>query len=154
MKEFETALAAVTDEEEASLEFAVVEIKEEEDGSETRTKRLCHAYPPAEGQVILFMTDTIGRHRSTEERLAAIVDFLVDVLDEESRAYIVGRLMARSDPFGLADIEPIVMWMLQEWGARPTKQPSDFAPSRKTGGQKSTPRTRVSRSSASVQTAS
>lgn len=155
MKEFETALAAASQEEDtASLDFVVVEITEAEDGSEQRVKVICHAYPPSEGQVLLLLADAVGRNRGTQDKIAAIVDFMVDVLDKESHDYIVGRLLDRRDPFGVAQIEPIVMWMIEEWGGRPTKQPSDFAPSRKTGGQSSTRRTSKSTSSASQRTAS
>lgn len=157
MREFETAVAVARAEdspEEATIEFVVVEIGEDEEGEETRERIMCHAYHPGEGEVIMLISDAMGRRSSVPEKVAAIIDFLVNVLDDESTDYIVGRLLDRRDPFGISEIEPIVFGLIEEMGGRPTKQPSDFARSRKNGGQKSTQRTRKSASSASARTAS
>lgn len=152
--EFDTAVASLTREDEEVYPFTVVEIGEDEDGNEVRRKVECRALQPEEGQLLVFMADGMGRNSGLPEKTAAMVNFLVDNLDEESKAYIVGRLMDRSDPFGAEQIKDIVFWLIEEWGGRPTKQPSDFAPSRKTGGQSSTRRTTKSTSSASRRTAS
>lgn len=154
MREFETAAAAVAAENAEDEEVFPFQISEWDDEENLIQKVTCNAYKPSEGQFIMLMADTQSRGRTTEQKLAAIVDFVVEVMDPESHTYIVNRLMDRHDPFGLADIQPIVEWLIEEWGGRPTKRPSDFARSRKNGGPKSTPRTRKSTSSASAQTAS
>lgn len=160
IKEFETAAAVVAAEaagDEVVFDFQIKEFGPDPDDpdNEVLVKTVvCHAFQPSEGQFMMLMADTQARSRSMGERLAAIIDFVIEVMDDESQAYITGRLMDRHDAFGLADIEPIAEWLIEEWGGRPTKQPSDFAPSRKTGGQRSTPRTRKSTSSASARTAS
>lgn len=154
--EFDTAVARVRDtdedQEEAPIEFTVVE--RDEDTEEVIRRVKCHAYNPGEGQIVILLTDVMGRRTNNAEKVAGIVDFFTEVLDPESKQYIVRRLMDRKDPFGMADIEEIAMGLVEEWGGRPTKQPSDFAQSRKTGGQRSTRRTSKSTSSASRRTAS
>ncbi|HEY5419337.1 MAG TPA: hypothetical protein VIL10_01265 [Marmoricola sp.] len=152
--EFDTAVARarVEDEEEVAYPFTIVE--RDPDTDAVLDKVVCHAYHPGDGQVIVLIADTMGRRSSTSDKIAGIIDFFTDVLDDESKEYIVRRLMDRRDPFGLADVEPIVFYLVEEWGGRPTKQPSDFSRSQKVAGQKSTPRTRKSTSSASRRTAS
>jgi hypothetical protein len=152
MREFETAVAATRaeDTDEPTIDFAVLEFDEDEE-----VKRVvCHAYFPGEGEVLMLIADAMGRRSSGPEKIAAIIDFLVNVLDEESTEYITGRLLDRHDPFGIGEIEPIVFALIEEMGGRPTKQPSDFAQSRKAVGPKSTPRTRKSTSSGRARTAS
>lgn len=154
--EFDTAVARVRadDEpaEEAPYEFTIVERDPETDA--VLDKVVCHAYQPAEGQWIVMITDVIGRQANFGHKIAGIIDFFTEVLDEPSKEYIVSRLLDRHDPFGVAEIEPIVFWMMEEWSGRPTKSPTDFAPSRKTGGRSSTRPTSKSTSSASRRTAS
>lgn len=154
--EFDTAVARVKDENEQDerepIEFTIVE--RDPDTEEVLDRVVCHAYPPGDGQVIVLVTDVMGRRSNTMQKLAGIIDFFVDVLDEESRDYITKRLLDPEDPFGLEEIEGVVWGLVEEWGGRPTKQPSDFAPSRKKGGQRSTPRTSKSTSSRSRSTGS
>lgn len=153
--EFDTAVARVRDpeeQEEAPVEFTVVE--RDPDTEEILNRVTCHAYDPGEGQIVILLTDVMGRRTNNAEKVAGIIDFFTDVLDPESKAYIVGRLMSRDDPFGMVEIEKIVYGLVEAWGGRPTKLPSDFAQSRKTGGQRSTRRTSKSTSSASRRTAS
>jgi hypothetical protein len=157
LREFETAVAAARAEDEQDeypIDFAVLEISEDDDGAEKVERVICHARQPGEGEVIVLIADAMGRRSSLPEKVAAIIDFLIAVLDDESQDYIVGRLMDPRDPFGISEIEPIVFALMEEMGGRPTKQPSDFARSRKTGGQNSQRRTRKSTSSASARTAS
>lgn len=99
--------------------------------------RECTAYRPGDGQLAVLMATT-GRHSSQEESIAGIINFFASVLDDESHSYVVSRLLDRRDPFGFAEIEDIMKGLVQEWSARPIKQPSDFASSQQTDGQNST----------------
>lgn len=155
--EFDTAVARVRDENDTpedkpSVMFTVNE--RDPDTDEILDRVECHAYYPGEGQILVLMTDVMGRRAGTAEKLAGIIDFFTDVLDPESKDYIVKRLLDPEDPFGLEEIQPIVFGLVEEWGGRPTKLPSDYASSRKTGGQKSTPRTSKRTSSGSRTTGS
>lgn len=156
MQEFETAVArasAENEEQETGHSFGIVEIGEDEEGNETREVIPCTAYYPGDGALVMLMADTMGR-ADIGMKLAGIINFLADCLDDESKDYITGRLLDRHDPFGLEEITPIVWWLVEVFGGRPTKQPSDYAPSRKTGGQSSTRRTSKSTSSRSRSTVS
>ena len=153
--EFDTAVARVQAEgetEETPFSFTIVERDPDTDAVLNRVE--CHAYQPAEGQILVMIADVMGRRSSMTDKVAGIIDFFTDVLDDESKDYIVGRLLDRHDPFGVADIQPIVNYLVEEWGGRPTVQPTDYLPSRKPGGQSSTRRTSKSTSSGSRRTAS
>lgn len=154
--EFDTAVrrSQVEVDEDEVIEFTIVEVDEDEDGEEIRRKVKCRAYKPAEGQVMLLVADMMSRRSDLGSQMAALVDFLTDVLDDESKTYVVNRLMDRDDPFGITELEPIVEYLVEAWGGRPTKQPSDFSPSRKRTGQRSTARTTKSTSPRSRSTAS
>jgi len=155
--EFDTAVARVlaedeTPEEQPTIEFYVNE-RDEESG-EVVDRVLCHAYEPYEGAVIALMADATGRRSQVTDKVSGMVDFVMDIVDEPTKNYLTRRLLDREDPFGGTELAEIALGLIGEKAGRPTRQPSDFAPSRKTGGQSSTRRTTKSTSSASRQTAS
>jgi len=141
MKEFQTAVKAVTEPvEDTAMQFSI-------DGREL----VC--YPPEPAQLAVLMA-AVGRHASLQTKVAGVIDFFVEVMDEESHAYIRERLLDRTDPFGLEEVEEIMSWMIEEWSGRPTESPSVSTRSQRSGGRKSTRPTTKSTSSPSVQTAS
>jgi hypothetical protein len=153
--EFDTAVARVeseNDDERASTMFTVVE--RDPDTDEVLDRVECRAYLPEEGQLVILMADVKGRRAHTEDKIAGMVDFVFDLLDAESKDYLTERLLDIKDPFGFAQVADIATGLIEEWSGRPTQQPSDYLPSRKTGGRKSTPRTSKSTSSGSRRTAS
>lgn len=139
MREFITAVAAVVEDEDGT-HFPIKEVDAE--GNVIHVQD-CVAYKPAEGQVIMMMAG-LGRHGTMADKVSSIINFLADTVDETTHAYLVSRLLNRNDEFGLEQVQEILEALMEEWGGRPTKLPSDFAQSQKTGGQKSTRRTRVS----------
>lgn len=154
MREFDTAVQEAYDETEGLADDgSTFKINERaKDGTLVRSVE-CTYYRPTPEQVAMLMS-SLGRHTSHQTQLAGAIDFFVAVLDEDSHAYIVDRLMNRNDPFGLEDVEPIIMEMVEEWTGRPTQPPSGSTQSRSNGGRKSTPRTTKSTSSGSVPVAS
>jgi hypothetical protein len=126
MKSFETAVRDVVDEEEEDYGLAF-----EVDGRELR------CYRPHEGQVVLLMA-SFGRHSSQTDKVAGIIDFFVETLDEPSHQHLVGRLLDRNDPFSVEDVEAIMEWMIEEWSGRPTKRPSASPRRPKRTGPRST----------------
>lgn len=92
----------------------------DDNGIEHVEKRDVVAHPPKEGQVALMMART-GRHSSTQDKVAAMIDFFVEVLDEGDHQYVVNRLLDRNDPFGLGDVTDVMTYLIEEWGGRPTK---------------------------------
>ena len=126
MREFVTAAKAADEEQPVPIEFQV-------DGHPMR------AYPPTEGQIAVVMA-SLTDYTSDADKMAAIINFFVGVLDDDSHVTLVRRLMDRNDPFGFVELNEIMEWLMSEWSARPTKQPSDFTPSRQSAGRKSTGR--------------
>lgn len=123
MREFTTA-AKIAAEEQESVEFKI-------DGQEIKS------YRPGDGQIALVMAGT-GRHTSVATRIASIIDFMMGCMDEDSATYITERLMDRTDPFGLEEVEEILGYIIEEWTGRPTPQRSASTSSQQTAGQVST----------------
>lgn len=80
--------------------------------------RLLTARPPAEGQVALVMA-RMGRHSSTADRVAGLVDFFWELLDEADKQYVMDNLLSGKLEF--SQISDITRDLLEEWGGRPTK---------------------------------
>ena len=99
MKEFTTALKAVTDDEDQPMLFSI-------DGHELA------AYQPTDGQLALLMS-SIAAHTSVQTRVAGVINF--------SATYITDRLLSRTDPLGVEQVEEIMEWMVEEWTGRPTQ---------------------------------
>lgn len=106
MKEFNTALKAVT-EDEAPMVFKI-------DGQEL------HAYKPTDGQLALLLS-AIGRHTNVQTRIAGVIDFFVNVMDEGSATYVTERLLSRTDPLEIEQVQEVMEWMVEEWTGRPTQ---------------------------------
>ena len=107
------------------------------------------AYRPLPSQFAIAVSAT-GPRRDVGTKLAGIIDFMVEVLDDEGEAYVTNRLLDRKDPFGLPELEQIMEWMIEEWSARPTERPSGSTRSASRGGPKSSRTTTKRTSSASA----
>jgi hypothetical protein len=128
MREFVTALEKSQEEgDEADLHFKI-------DGYELR------AYKPTEGQFALLVM-AMGRHTTEMDQFAGIIDFFIQVLDENSQRYVIDRMMSRTDIIPMGQIVEIMEWMIEEWGGRPFQKPSASTSSPGKGGRKSTHRT-------------
>lgn len=136
---------------------AVEDAHDEVDIDEGQTLKLdgeiLRYFKPVEGQVLLYLAQT-GRHATKDDRVAAIINFFMELFDERSKDHLVARLMDREDAFGVAMIEEILESLIEEWVGRPTQPPSASSRSQRNGGRKSTPRTRKSISSVSPSTVS
>ena len=110
-------------------------------------------FKPAEGHYMVFMAST-GRHSTQQDQVAAVTNFFVELFDEDSQQYLVERLLSRTDPFGIENINEIMDAMVEDWFGRPTQPSTGSTQSRKNGGRKSTPRTQKSTSSDSPSTVS
>jgi hypothetical protein len=144
VKQFITAAERATDTEENTLEFEVGILGE--DGKIAEIQK-CKAFKPEPGQIAMLMATTQARHLSQGEQVAGMINFFVEVLDEESHTLIVSRLLNRKDPFGIQDVQDIIWWMMGEWSGHPTEGPSGSTPSQTPAGPTSTPPTPTSTSS-------
>lgn len=95
--------------------------------------------PPTSGQLTLAMVGA-SEVSNNLERMAATINFFFSLLSDEDRIMFKQRLYDREDPFGPDEIGALTEMLMEEWSARPIKQPSDYSPSQRAGGQKSTPR--------------
>lgn len=134
MKEFTTAARRIEGEQEDSrygLEFKI-------DGEEL------HALTePSDGQMAILMA-SISRHNRQNTQIAGVINFFVSVMDPFTHSYITERLLDPEDDFGMAEVQDILEWLVEEWTGRPTPPPSVSTRSRNNGGRKSTQRTPAS----------
>jgi hypothetical protein len=91
-----------------------------DDGEEEVERREVLFHPPAEGQVTMMMA-RMGRHSSTNDKIAGIIDFFVEMLAEDDHQYVVDRLLDRTDPFGVQEVTETTKYLVEEWSQRPTK---------------------------------
>lgn len=126
-------ITAVEKSEEESTEEPLI-FRVEKDGPELR------AYRPTQGQYALLVM-AMGRHASNMDQFAALIDFFVQVLDEESERYVVDRMMSRTDIIPIEKITDILQWFIEEWGGRPFQSSPVSTTSPPKGGKKSTRRT-------------
>lgn len=140
MREFVTAARRIEDEDadEKGYPFKI-------DGVD------CIAYPPEPGQLAVLLAST-SRHSSQQDQIAGMINFFVQVLDQPTHTWVVGRLLDRKDPFGLEQVQDIMEWLIAEWSGRPTESPSVSTGSQKTDGPRSTPPTSALTSSVSQPT--
>lgn len=95
------------------------------------------AYPPSPGQMALLVAAQADS-RDVTTSMAAIIDFLDGLFDEEGRAMYRRRLMDRDDDFDFDTVNDIVEGLIEEWSGRPTKPSSASQRPRKTAGARST----------------
>lgn len=151
MREFHTAVKANLDEDvEGVIEFPIIE--EDADGNEVG-RQICRAFPPDTSQVAVAMAG-VGRHVETTVKVATIIDFFNEVLDDSSSAYMRRRLLDRRDPFGLEQVSEILKALMEEWTGRPTQEPQGSSQRQGSSGPSSTRRTSRRTSSASGSIAS
>jgi hypothetical protein len=154
--EFETAVKRrASDEPVDKGPRTIFEVSEyDEDTDELIRVVECTAYNPGTDAIVMLFADATGRRSDTKTKAVGVIDFFFSTLDDETNDYLYRRLIDPDDPLTLEDISGWTLKLIEEWGGRPTKQPSDFAHSRKTGGRRSTPRTSPSTPSRSRSTAS
>lgn len=126
-------IAAVKAESEETNEEPLV-FKVEKDGPELR------AFKPTEGQYALLVM-SLGRHATNMDQFAGLVDFFIQVLDDNSQRYVIDKMMGRDDIIPMETIVEILEWFVEEWGGRPFRSASDSTSSQRKGGKKSTQRT-------------
>lgn len=95
------------------------------------------AYQPDEAQFAMLMA-TVGRGATDADRIAGIINFFINILDERGSNYLQGRLLDRTDPYGIDDVEQIMDWLAEQWTGNPTREPSGSTQSPSSAGPKST----------------
>lgn len=98
----------------------------------------CVCYKPEASQFAVLMA-SISRQNDFSSQVAGVINFFASVLDQPTHAHLTGRLLDRTDPFGIEEVQGIIEWMVEEWTGRPTQSPSGSTPSPASGGQRSTP---------------
>lgn len=109
-----------------------------------------HAYPPTEGQVAIVIAAESGSLADDNERIAAEVDFMFGLFDDETHAALKRRLLDRNDPFGFEDLMNIMEAVIEESTGNPTKPSSASTSSleKRGSGSTATARKRVATRSA------
>jgi hypothetical protein len=90
--------------------------------------RLMHAYMPTDGQ-LAFMLASMGRGQTADGRFASIINIMLECLRDDDKDFFESRLLTR-DPkkrIPARTIEAVFEYLVEEWFARPTQQPSGSA---------------------------
>lgn len=135
IKAFEVATKKVVEEDEGT-KFEIPDLMAP-NSKKDQTRTTITAYQPDEGQFAMLMAMT-GRGATQSDRIAGIINFFVNILDEEGSDYLQSRLLNRLDPFGIDDVEQIMDWLSEQWTGNPTQGPSGSTPSPSNAGPKST----------------
>lgn len=110
-------------------------------------------YQPSAGQLAI-MSNIMSGNRNDPVLAANFIQLFFAMMEEEDTLpYFRNRLMDRKDTFDLqgdGGMFDIFTGLVEEWSARPTKQPSDFQPPRRATGRKSTATTRAKGSTSST----
>lgn len=93
--------------------------------------------PPTTGQWAVTMAGGTDSS-SPSDQIATQINFFFSMLDDKDVHYFKHRLFDREDAFDVDNIAEIITYLLEEWAARPTKQPSDYLPSQRSAGKRST----------------
>ena len=136
MREFTTAAKFEIEEEDEPLVFI-------HDGREVRF------YEPSAGQLAIMATLSTSKEHQAVRQLMTL---FFSVMDDETHEYFESRLMDRKDTFDLdteGGVLDIYEFLMEEWSGKPSKQPSDYQPPRKSTGRSSTGSTRAKASTSS-----
>jgi hypothetical protein len=110
------------DDDEPTIELEYTDI--DADGKPVQTTLM--AYEPADGQIAaLFATN--ASFSSMPERVAGMINFLVNILPEEEHSRIVSRLFSRKDKFGTEQVMALVNQYVEKVTGRPTERPGGSA---------------------------
>lgn len=121
MKEFVSAVSDVIDEDEGvTPDEQFIEFKV--DG------RVLRAFQPTDGQ-LSFMLAALGRGQTQDQRFAGIINLMLSSLRDDDKDYLESRLLSRNpkEILPVEKLEEIFEYLVSEWFARPTSQPSDSA---------------------------
>lgn len=96
--------------------------------------------PCTESQMAMLMASASATG-NTMESVADTINFFFSLIDDRDQfVHMKHRLFDKEDPFSVPELTDILLYLVEEWSARPTKQPSDFTPSQRSAGRKSTAR--------------
>ena len=100
------------------------------------------AYPLTSGQ-LAFMMAAMGRGQTSDQRLAAIINLILESLRDDDRDYMESRLLTRDAErrLSMETLESVFEYLIGEWFGRPTQSASDSGGYSEADGQKSKPRT-------------
>jgi len=108
-------------------------------------------YEPNTSQGALMLTFVRGE--MTPEKVAQFMTLFFSFIHKDDRTYIEDRLMDVEDPFKLdseGGLLDIFFWLMEQIeGGRPPVEPTDYQPSRRATGQRSTATTRAKVSTSS-----
>ena len=127
MKQFQTAVQANV---EAKTGETLPDVQIEHDG------RVITFVGPTTSELALIMsTDLASIGVQVSTTLNFFFGLIKDVRDVD---YFRRRLFDRTDSFSADGIVDILMYLVEEWSARPTQQPSDSSPQQQPTGSTST----------------
>lgn len=93
--------------------------------------------PPDTNQTLLIMAAVEGSSSDGSLGATMINAFFHMIKDDRDVGHLRGRLFNSKDPFSLADVSAVLMYLMETWSARPTESSSDSSPSPRAHGKTS-----------------
>lgn len=106
-----------------------------------------YAHPPKTA-ALLDLADVANA--PAVEQVRAVMDFMYECLEPESREHVEGRLYDPSDNLEITDLTEVIRWLTEEFTARPTMPPRPSPPPSPRTGRRSTARSRSTASKRST----
>ena len=91
-------------------------------------------YRPTTGQTALMMSAFSG-DSSVADGTHALLNFYRNITEDDGYAAIKGMLENPNIPDSLEQLMDLTEAVIEEFTGNPTKQPTDYLPSRQTGGR-------------------
>lgn len=107
-------------------------------------------YRPTSAQLMIIAA---AANSDDFEAAGSYLSMFLNMAESDARRYFHARLMDRTDPFDLdseGGVREIMDWLMEQWFARPTKQPSDYRASSSRTGSRSTATSRAKASTSSA----
>lgn len=115
-----------------------VPIEFENEQGEVIESRTITFLPPNSTEFTLI-TMNMASHNQMFTAVAASLDVVVNLIEDEmDRRWLLSALLDRDNPLDIEYVTDIVLYLVEEWTARPTREPSGSRRSPQRTGSKST----------------
>lgn len=107
-------------------------------------------FEPSDGQQAIMLS--MGGRSMTKKSAGTFIQLFIELGDDDTQRYFHDLLLDRNSGFDLMSeggIFDIWEYLMEQWSGKATKQPSDFQPSRRATGPRSTGTTRAKASTSS-----
>lgn len=109
----------------------------DDDGNVTDTRVITFLSPNS--TEFTYITMNLASHNQMFTAVAASLDIILGLIEDDTdRRWLGTALLDRENPLDIEYVTDIVLYLIEEWTARPTREPSGSSRSRQRTGKPST----------------